>query len=159
MFIMATSPHTTLQDELTLIDSLIDLMKQEQQCLVAADTDTLDSLTPVKAQHITKLAALAGQRHSALVGAGFPGSEAGMEAWLAASKDGAALSIWEQALGKMREAKELNRINGMLINKQMTHNQNLIHAMRTPADAADMGVYGPKGQTTSSNNKRPLVVG
>ena len=156
---MATSPHTTLQDELTLIDSLIDLMKQEQQCLVAADTDTLATLTPVKTQHITQLAALAGQRHGALAGAGFPGSEAGMEAWLAARKDATVQSVWQRALERMREAKELNRVNGMLINKQMTHNQNLIQAMRTPADSADMGVYGPKGQTTSSNNKRPLVVG
>lgn len=156
---MAMSPHTTLQDELTLIAALIDLMKQEQQCLVAADTDTLANLTPLKTQHITQLAALAGQRHSALAGAGFAGSEAGMEAWLAAKKDAAAAAMWEQALGKMREAKELNRVNGMLINKQMTHNQNLIQAMRTPADSADMGVYGPKGQTTTSHNKRPLVVG
>lgn len=156
---MTTSPHVTLQDELTLIDSLIDLMKQEQQCLVAADTDTLANLTPVKTQHITQLGALAGQRHAALSGEGFAGSEVGMEAWLARKNDAAIASIWQQALGRMREAKELNRINGMLINKQLTHNQNLIHAMRSPADAADMGVYGPKGQTTAAQNRRPLVVG
>jgi flagellar biosynthesis protein FlgN len=153
------SPHTTLQDELALIDSLITLMKQEQQCLVAADTDTLASLTPVKTQHITELAALAGQRHAALAGAGLPGSEVGMETWLQSKNDSAVAAVWQQALARMREAKELNRVNGMLINKQMTHNQNLITAMRTPADAADMGVYGPKGQTSSATNKRPLVVG
>lgn len=156
---MTTSPHTTLQEELSLISSLIDLMKQEQQCLVAADTDTLSSLTPVKTQHITQLATLAGQRHASLVGAGFPGSEAGMEAWLARAGDASLTAAWQGALDKMREAKEINRVNGMLINKQMTHNQHLIQAMRTPADAADMGVYGPKGQTTSGGNKRALVVG
>ncbi|QYF92006.1 flagellar protein FlgN [Massilia sp. PAMC28688] len=156
---MATSPHTTLHDELALIDALIDLMKQEQQCLVAADTDTLASLTPVKTAHISQLALLAGQRHAALAGAGLPGSEAGMDSWLAAKNEPAMQAVWQEALARMREAKELNRVNGMLINKQMTHNQNLITAMRTPADAADMGVYGPKGQTSSANNKRPLVVG
>lgn len=156
---MTTSPHTTLQDELTLIGSLIDLMKQEQQCLVAADTDTLSSLTPVKTQHITQLAMLAGQRHAALAAAGFPGSETGMQAWLERNNNTAATAIWQAALEKMREAKEINRVNGMLINKQMTHNQHLIQAMRTPADAADMGVYGPKGQTPSGGSSRALVIG
>ena len=156
---MTKSPHLTLQDELTLITSLIDLMKREQQCLVTADTDTLAELTPVKTDHITQLGMLATQRHAALAEQGFAGSEPGMEAWLARKNDSAVSGIWQSALGKMREAKELNRINGMLINKQMTHNQNLIHAMRTPTDAADKGMYGPKGQATTSNNRRPLVVG
>jgi flagella synthesis protein FlgN len=157
---MATAnAHTTLQDELKLIDCLIDLMKQEQQFLVAAKTDGLDTLTPLKLQLVEQMGALAAQRHQCLEAAGLAGSEAGMQAWVERTADPVVSASWQQTLVRMREAKELNRVNGMLINKQMMHNQVLIQAMRTPADAADTGFYGPSGQATTVSSKRRLVVG
>ena len=157
---MATaSAHTTLQDEFKLINCLIDLMKQEQQFLMAANTDGLATLTPLKTEMVEQMAALAGQRHACLQQDGCDASEAGMHAWVLRMNNPAILASWQQVLEKMREAKELNRINGMLINKQMTHNLILIQAMRTPADAADTGFYGPSGQATPVSSKRRLVVG
>lgn len=153
------SAHTTLQDELKLIDCLVDLMKQEQQFLVAANTDGLATLTPLKTQLVEQMGTLAGQRHKSLETAGFAATEVGMEAWVAGMADAAISASWTRVLERMREAKELNRVNGMLINKQMMHNQILLQAMRTPADSADTGFYGPSGQTTTVNNKRRLVVG
>jgi flagella synthesis protein FlgN len=153
------SPHTTLQDELKLINCLIDLMKQEQQFLVAANTDGLATLTPLKTQLIEQAATLAAQRHQALAAEKFAESEVGMEAWLVRMSNAAASASWQQLLDKTRDAKELNRVNGMLINKQLTQNQNLINAMRTPAGAADTTFYGPQGQTTAITGKRGLAVG
>jgi flagella synthesis protein FlgN len=153
------SAHTTLQDELKLINCLIDLMKQEQQFLVAAKTDGLDTLTPLKLQLVEQMGALAAERHRSLEAEGYAGSETGMAAWVLRMADPVIAASWQQALERMREAKELNRVNGMLINKQMMHNQVLIQAMRTPADAADTGFYGPTGQATPVHGKRRLVVG
>ena len=157
---MATaSAHTTLQDELKLINCLIDLMKQEQQCLVAANTDALGALTQRKTDLVEHMATLAAQRHASLKQAGCEASEVGMNAWVQRMNDPAINTSWQHVLEKMRDAKELNRVNGMLINKQMTHNQALIQAMRTPADAADTGFYGPSGQATPVSSTRRLVVG
>ncbi len=153
------SAHATVQDELKLITCLIDLMKQEQQFLVAADTDGLNSVTPLKNDLIEQLGLLSQQRHQALAAAGAAPSEAGMEAWLARESNPLFSEQWQQLLGKMRDAKELNRVNGMLINKQMTQNAILINAMRTPAGAADTGFYGPSGQATPVSGKRRFVVG
>ena len=157
---MATaSPQVTLQDELKLINCLIDLMQQEQQFLVAANTDGLATLTPLKTDLVGQMGVLALQRHQSLEAEGFVASETGMDAWVLRSANPVISASWKQVLERMRDAKELNRVNGMLINKQMTHNQILIQAMRTPADAADTGFYGPSGQTTSVSSKRRLVVG
>ena len=157
---MATaSPHSTLQDELKLIGCLIDLMKQEQQFLVAANTDGLQTLTPLKTQLIEQMAVCAKQRHASLAADGFADSEAGMEAWLARMGNAPASTAWQLLLERTGEAKELNRVNGMLINKQMTNNLTLLNAMRAPAGATDASVYGPSGQTSSVTGKRPLVVG
>lgn len=153
------SPIDTLAREQQLVSSLLDLMKQEQQCLISADIDGLNTITPQKADLTNQLAILANQRHQALGAAGFAAEEAGMQAWIDGANDNAATDAWRRLFDLVREAKELNRVNGMLVNKQMTHNQNLINAMRQPADAADSTVYGPTGQTAPSGPSRRFVVG
>lgn len=154
-----TSPTTTLRDEQQLITSLVDLMKQEQQFLVSADSDGLNTITPQKSVLVQQAAALAGQRHRALGAAGFAAQEAGMEDFLSTNNDDAARALWLALLERSREAKELNRVNGMLINKQLTSTQVVLNAMRTPTGVADTGVYGPGGQTAAAGPSRRFVVG
>ena len=157
---MATaSAQTSLQDELQLINCLIELMKQEQQFLVAANTDGLQTLTPRKTELVEQLAQFATQRHACLELEGFAASEVGMAAWLARMADPGASASWQQLLEATGQAKELNRVNGMLINKQLTNNHTLINAMRAPASTADTALYGPSGQATAAPRKRGLVVG
>lgn len=153
------SPNATLSEEITLLKSLTGLMKQEQAFLVSADTDGLNSLMQQKSQWIDHMARLAAQRHQLLAGAGCDAADSGMQAWLDKGKDSAAAASWQQLLDLAREAKELNRMNGMLINKQMSNNQALIDAMRVPAGAPDTGFYGPSGQATVTSATRKLVVG
>jgi flagella synthesis protein FlgN len=154
-----TSPITTLRDEQQLISSLIGLMQQEQQFLVSADSDGLAAVTEQKSTQVQQMAALAGRRHQALGAAGFAASEAGMEAWLASNNDDVAGALWRELLERTRAAKELNRVNGMLINKQMTNTQVVLNAMRTPTGGADAGVYGPRGQASTGGPSRRFVVG
>ncbi|MDQ1814161.1 flagellar protein FlgN [Massilia sp. CCM 9210] len=153
------SPSTTLPQELALITSALELMTQEQQLLVNADTAGLDELTPRKAQVVAGMAALARQRHQSLAAAGFAADDSGMQAWVEASGAADALSGWQALLGKTREAKELNRINGMLINKQLSHTQGLINAMRTPTSGSEAAVYGPRGQAAPGGPSKRYVVG
>ena len=155
-----TRPNATLPFEHERIAALVELMKQEQQLLVAADADGVGALTPRKVALVQELAQLSRQRHAALVGAGFAASEAGMEPWLAAQGDDTARGAWAQLLVLTAEAKELNRVNGMLINRQLAHNQTVLNALRTPtAGAADSTLYGSKGQTFGSAPARRFVVG
>ena len=154
-----TSLTTILRDEQRLITSLVELMKQEQQFLVKADSGGLETITAQKSAMVQQMAVLAGQRHLALGAAGFAAGEAGMEPWLAACRDIDAGALWRDLLERTRAAKELNRVNGMLINKQMTHTQVVLSAMRTPAGGVDAGVYGPSGQAATSGPSRRYVVG
>ncbi len=155
-----SSPNTTIPDETAQLHTLIGLMKQEQGFLVSADTDGLNGLMQQKTQSIEQMAQLARQRHAALGAAGCAPGDSGMEPWLAQSGNAGAAAAWQHMLELVAEAKELNRVNGMLIAKQMANNETLIEAMRTPANAPDSGgVYGPKGQTTPSQTTRRLVIG
>ena len=154
-----TLPNATLPFEHERINALVELMKQEQQLLVAADAIRLDDITPRKVALVQELAQLSRERHAALGGAGFNAAEAGMEPWLAAHGDQAARSAWAQLLALTSEAKELNRVNGMLINRQMAHNQTVLNALRTPTAAPESTLYGAKGQTFGSAPSRRFVVG
>lgn len=156
---LTATPSTTLPQELALIDAVLALMKQEQQLLVSADTAGLDELTPRKAQLVVDMTALARQRHQSLAAAGFAADEAGMQAWVEGSGAQAASSGWQALLDKTRDAKELNRINGMLITRQLSHTQGLINAMRTPAGGAEAAVYGKSGQAAPGGPSKRYVVG
>ena len=153
------SPITTVRDELALFATLMELMKQEQQFLVSANTDALSAITPQKAQLVTQMAALSKQRHGYLVAAGLAPNDASMQVWIDQSGDRAASDLWQDLLAITREAKEINRVNGMLIAKQLTNNQTIINAMRTPSGAADTAVYGPTGQTSSTATSRRVIIG
>lgn len=155
----AASPAAALAKEQELIGEVLDLLREEQQHLVSADTDALERITPRKAQLVQEMSALARQRHSALGAAGFPAEESGMQAWLAASGDQNATATWQDLLTKTREAKELNRVNGLLINKRLAHNATLLNAMRGPSAAPDAGVYGPGGQAAAPIGPRRHILG
>ena len=154
-----TRPNATLPAEHERIEALVELMKQEQQFLVAADADGLAGLTARKAALVQELAQLSRQRHGALGSAGFVPAEGGMEPWLAAHGDDAARTAWSALLALTTEAKELNRVNGMLINRQMAHNQTVLNALRTPTAAPEATLYGAKGQTFGSAPSRRFVLG
>jgi flagellar biosynthesis protein FlgN len=151
----SASPKHSLQAELDKITELLEVLKQEQQDLVAADIDHLTALTPQKSALVNEMAGLASARHQALAEAGFPAMEAGMEAWLAAQHDDAADMLWQRLLDQTRIAKELNRLNGVLINKHLGHTQGALQALRPQQTT----VYGPSGMTTGSSTRRGFIAG
>jgi flagella synthesis protein FlgN len=151
------APIQLLREEQRLITSLIDLLKDEQQALVATNIDRVSALTPSKAELINQMAVLATQRHDTLAGAGYEAREAGMAAWLAAHGTPEDNALWCDVLAQTREAKELNRLNGMLINRQLSHTQGALQALRPQNPAGP--VYGPSGRTTTTTTTRGFLAG
>jgi|EP01034_Spumella_vulgaris_P003542 flagella synthesis protein FlgN len=147
---------SSLREEQRVITALLEVLKQEQQHLVAADIDGLTELTPRKSSLVNDMAVLASQRHNALGAAGYQAEEAGMDAWLAASGDPEAAPLWAQVLELTREAKELNRLNGTLISQHLSHTQGALQALRPQAQG---NFYGPSGQPTSANPRRGFLAG
>jgi flagella synthesis protein FlgN len=151
-------PETTLAAERQLLASLTVALQDEQRLLIAADADGLLQVTPGKNQLVQQLATLAGERHRALGAAGFEAGEAGMEPWLAAHGTDAVRGEWTALLDAAREAKELNRVNGMLINKHLANNQAALAELR-PQAGAGTAVYGPGGMTLTGGPSKRFVVG
>lgn len=154
------NPMASLRAEHEVLASLVELMKAEQAHLVAADMDGLQAITEQKAQVVAKATEMAQQRHRQLAIAGFAPEEAGMQAWLASINSDSVVQAWQQLLDITRAAKELNRVNGILINKQMAYNQNAIDSLHAPAQAkSPTNVYGKNGQTSTATSSRRIVAG
>ncbi|TFW25044.1 flagella synthesis protein FlgN [Duganella callida] len=154
------TPLNSLREEEHIMATLLDLLRQEQHLLVTAEIDGLPALTTRKTALVTQMTVLSAQRHRALGKSGFPAEEAGMDAWIAASgaeRDESA-ALWQALLAHTREAKELNRINGMLINKQMAHAQDALQALRPQSIPAN-NFYGPGGISTTLPRSRGFIAG
>jgi flagella synthesis protein FlgN len=153
------SPGATLRNEQQLLASILDVMKQEQQLLVSADADGLAAITPEKLTLAQQLGEMSRLRHMALAGAGFAGDESGMEPWLAVGGNDGARAEWDRLLDLTRQAKEINRVNGMLLNKQLAHTTGVLNAVRGNTGSGTGGVYGASGQTLAAGPSRRFVVG
>ena len=153
----ALNPMSSLREEQQLITELVDVLKQEQAHLVVADVAGLTTVTPAKTALVQRMTVLASQRHRALGAAGFIAGEAGMEPWITRSGGSDARALWLQLLEQTRAAKELNRVNGLLINRHMGYTQSALDALRPKVKANS--VYGPSGMTNNSTRSRGFLVG
>ena len=152
------TPLNNLREEAQIMAALLELLKQEQLLLVAAEIDGLPAVTSKKTALIAQMTLLSAQRHRALGKAGFPAEEAGMEAWIAAGADEHIAQSWKLLLEHTREAKELNRVNGMLINKQMGHTQGALQALQ-PLSSGANNVYSASGMSGTIPRSRGFLAG
>lgn len=153
-----TSPASALDREHQATNSLLELLKQEQAALVDGDVERLNGLTEEKAKIVSQMSQLARQRHGLLGAAGFEATEKGMQAWLGSEHATAADNkAWSELLETVRDANELNRVNGLLIGQHMARNQAALNILQ--GNAENGGMYGPNGQSATKIGSRRLVVG
>ncbi|GAB3537544.1 hypothetical protein GCM10027343_00990 [Noviherbaspirillum agri] len=152
------APADSLGEELKAGNVLLQLLQQEQEHLINADLEALNRLTEEKAKVVAHMTELAQQRHRALGASGFEGGESGMQAWLnSRTSSPATEKSWKDLLDVARQAKELNRTNGLLIGQHMARNQAALNVLQGAPDSGTM--YGPNGQSTAQSSSRRLVVG
>lgn len=155
---IGNDPAATLEEERGVAQELLDCLKDEQQCLIRADMAPLALATGKKIALVTRLTTLAKSRHRALGIAGHAADESGMPTWLATSRKSPNHSQqWQALLALARDAKEVNRVNGILIGGHLSRTQGMLQSLR--GGNAGAGVYGPNGQQSVSGMGRALVVG
>lgn len=150
------NPGDSLDEELAAGNFLLQLLQQEQEHLIQANLEGLTAAIDEKTKTVARMTELALARHRCLGAAGFSADETGMLAWVKSAPTEAGRT-WNALLDLAREAKELNRTNGLLIGQHMSRNQNALSVLQGSQGGGTM--YGPTGQTTSSGGSRTLIVG
>lgn len=152
------SPVSGLKAELQSAHDLLTLLQQEQSQLIEANISELETLTEKKSRLLTQLSRLAASRHAALADNGYQATESGMQYWIETKGQSDAATTWQKLLGTMRDAKEMNRTNGLLINTHLGHNQASLGALQNTPDRGG-NLYGPNGHSSTRVTTRGLIIG
>lgn len=134
----------------------LQLLQQEQGALIKGDVDQLTQLAARKSELVETLAGLGAQRNACISAAGCESSASGIAAYLDAIKaQGATRELWSKLLGLAREADQINRSNGILIDTRLRHNQQALSVLHSAANPA-ASLYGPDGQISGAASGRRL---
>jgi flagella synthesis protein FlgN len=153
------SPTALFDDEREAVHRLLELLRREQKYLVDADVEELVGLTDEKSRAAAHLSELAKHRHGILAAAGFEPTESGMQAWVESPASTASeRDSWKGLRELAQSAKELNRVNGLLISQQIGRNQSALNVLHG-AQGGSGSFYGPSGLSTTKIGSRRLVVG
>lgn len=144
-----------LTEELREIQGFIDLLRHEQDLLVAVNIDELMPLVEAKTGIAARLAKLSDRRERLLAERGLAAGRPGMEAAIAGATKGAVLAKpWEDLLRLAGEARQLNELSGQLIVRHMQHNRQALDTLMSAAGYAT--TYGPDGQSRQGGGGRSL---
>lgn len=151
-------PSQYLAEEKQVTLRLVATLQQEQTLLSGnGDADEIPNVINEKAHIIAEMAGLADQRYKLLAAIGFPASENGMQSWLDQHGADTDKKHWDELFELAQSARELNRVNGTLVGRQMAINQNALKILQGRSGGGSL--YGPDGSASVSTSGRPLGVG
>lgn len=138
--------------EADIAAAFVSLLQEEQEILKAGNPDALPAIAERKAEAVRKLAPLAAARNGELARSGFSADRNGIENWLTRTGSSqTARQAWERLQALAAEAKELNRLNGELIQMRMQNNSQALEVLLA---AGRQDLYGADGQASPSTARR-----
>ena len=136
-----------LQIELDMTASFIKLLQKEQEALIGANLEILETLPREKSVLVMQLTRLSNQRDQHLSSYGLNSDRKGMEALISRSPNAASVTVkWNELLRMAESAQQLNRTNGDLINTRLRYNQQALTVLQN-ATGGSAPLYGPTGRT------------
>lgn len=149
--------HQCLHDELTAMSSLTEVLKLEEGALIDGNVEKLNKLTIEKSKLIADISTLENERKICLEQQGYSSDAKGMQDYFAKyPSETAATNDWATLLQISEKAKECNRTNGLLINRQFVRNQSALNALQQKSPAESM--YGPTGHSTNNATSGRRVI-
>lgn len=138
-----TELRNALTIEVGALRAFVCLLQEEQRLLTENQTETLLATAERKsaqALHLNQLAesrlVLIRRQHPEL-------SDDDIASWLA-ENSAECRTIWQEMRELADQAKQLNRVNGELIQMKLRHNQQTLTTLTQAVQKADL--YGPDGQ-------------
>jgi flagella synthesis protein FlgN len=144
--------------DIALADQLVSLLAREQNNLVRVDIDAIETLLEEKAALLQKINEAAKLRYATLAEHAYEPNEQGMTAWLDQKADSAAQHAWLNFQKTLTQAKEMNRVNGLLITKHFNNTRSRLSVLQSAGQQASPQFYGPDGQVSGNANLRGMSV-
>ena len=153
---MTTATSISFEQDMVLVDKLLGVLSHEQTSLVAGDIDALEGLLDEKSALLQSINGAVTSRYELLAKNGFEANETGITAWLAKQGKPVLDGSWTNFQKALAQAKEMNRLNGMLITRHSTRNQQMLSQLQ--GTTSNTGVYGRNGQAASATLSRGTLI-
>ena len=140
----------TVASEAQQIQQFVDLLEEEQSSLKEGSTEALPSIAEQKQNLAAQLNNLARRRNDLLLILGHTADRAGMDAW--AEEYPQAADEWSKTLALATKAREINHLNGKLIQMRMQHNSRALDILLRKENTLDL--YGPDGKASGQGDRR-----
>ena len=141
-----------IEGEVALLAQFVELLRREQVSLTHGVADDLPQVADQKNGLVIQLNQLSAQRAAFLEACGLTADRAGIDAWCAQAQDQEAAETWQKVLLLAAEARELNRVNGELIQIRMQFTAKALEALSGAKNSLEL--YGPDGQSTKPGARR-----
>jgi flagellar biosynthesis protein FlgN len=142
----------TFEQDAQLVIQLLKDLQNEQAALVVSDIDTIETLIDKRLVLLQQLSIAAKYRYDALAAQGYEANENGMAKWLKVQAKPALDKAWVSFQKSLIQAKEMNRLNGVLISKHFNRNQQVLNQIK--ADPQSTDIYSKSGQSKSQSYLR-----
>lgn len=137
----------TITSEAELLAGFVLLLNEEQDALKRGDAAALPALTQRKSELMDAMNSLAQLRNELLARSACGKDKEGMSAWLAQHpSDKSAQQSWAKLLQLAQQGRELNRLNGQLIQLRLQATQEALTSLNQ--QARQTALYGPDGQAS-----------
>ncbi|MEZ0288005.1 MAG: flagella synthesis protein FlgN [Methylophilus sp.] len=146
-------PAISFEADATLVAELIHDLQNEQTALISADLDIIEQMVDRRVGLLQALGEAANTRYAALAAAGFEANENGMSKWLELRSSSLLDDAWIKFQKQLAQAKELNRLNGVLINKHFLRNQEKLDVLQGNTTNSTQ-LYGKNGQSRGGSSTR-----
>lgn len=142
-----------LQEESASVRAFVELLQDEQHALTIGNTDKLARFAEQKGVLVTRFNSLATDRNTLLTQHGFSSDRLGVESCCAQlPAELGADKLWAKILTHVTKARDLNRLNGELIQMRMQYTNKALDILLQKDRSLDL--YGPDGQTTAPGGRR-----
>mgnify|MGYP003422756786 CR=1 FL=1 len=146
----------SFEQDAQLARQLLATLRSEQSALIKTDISAIEVLLDEKSAVMQRMNAVVLSRYEALAANGFEPNELGMAEWLKKQAKPALSDAWTAFKKTLIQAKELNRLNGILISKQFNLNKQLLNHLQGNSSNGD--VYGRNGQAKTQSGSRGALL-
>jgi flagella synthesis protein FlgN len=146
----------SFEQDAKLVKNLLEELTLEQSALVKGDITLVEAIIDRKFTLLQQLSSVAKNRYELLANGGFEANESGMVAWIKRQNNTSLQKSWDAFQIMLARTKETNRLNGVLINKHFSRNQQILNHLQGKPEAGNM--YGKNGQAKTSAYNRSVLM-
>lgn len=146
----------SFEEDMRLMSEFVHLLEHEQVSLIANKINEVENIVETKAALLQKIDHVAKARYAALAQNHFEANENGMVAWVIEQMDLSVKKRWDVFQQLLVKAKEINRLNGVLISKHFNRNRHMLQGLQNAFKSNE--VYGKNGQTTPTITSRGSLI-